>query len=238
MKQLFKIATLTAALTFAAGSAQASEKIAYVDPNYLMQNHPLLTDPNSEFAKAAKTIQAQISEEEKKITDAEKKLADDVKKYREEEKAFADDMKKKIEALEKEAPKLRRAAIKKRQDAINAEVQAFQKKIEPLQKREKELLANVETFQKRVAEVQRGLDEQRLKIQQTLVADVRKVITETAKAKGFTLVLDASSVLYTESMNNEFTQDVLKALPKPPVAQPTPVTQPAAQPTSTQPAAK
>lgn len=65
MKNVFKLASITAALALISGVVNASDNIAYVNPNYLMQNHPLLTDPNSEFVKEAKAVESTFAEEEK-----------------------------------------------------------------------------------------------------------------------------------------------------------------------------
>lgn len=216
MKNLFNLAAVAAALTFATSISMAANKIAYVDPNYLVQNHPLFTDPNAEFVLALQASRAKISEEEQKLAEVEKVLTEELQKYQDEEKKFSDALQKKINALEKEAPRLRSADIKKRQDAINAEAQAFQKKFEGLQQREQAFRADVEAFRQRVAEADRQLAEQRAKIHDTVVVpEIRKVIAEIAKAKGFNLVLDSAVVLHTDTQDNEITQEIFKALAKP-----------------------
>ncbi|WP_373778792.1 OmpH family outer membrane protein [Glaesserella sp.] len=212
MKNLFKLSVITAALAFATNATNAADNIAYVNPGFLMQNHPLLADPNSEFVKEMKAEEAKFAEAEKKLADEEKKLADDAKKLQDEEKKVSDSLQKKAAALEKEAPRLRSADIKKRQDAINAEGKAFQNKIDALQKRETAFRKNVEEFQKQFGGIQRGLAEKQAKIQQSIMGEVEKAIADTAKAKGFTLVLDSTAVLYTQNEANDLTEEVFKAL--------------------------
>lgn len=212
MKKLFKVSTVAAALVFSANAVNASDNIAYANPNFLVQNHPLLTDPNSEFVKEMKAEEAKFAEAEKKLEEEEKKLAADAKKLQEEEKSVSESMKKKVAALEKEAPRLRSAEIKKRQDAINAEGKAFQNKVDAIQKREAAFRKNVEEFQKTFGGIQRELAEKQAKIQQSVVAEVEKAIADTAKAKGFTLVLDSTAVLYTKNEANDLTEEVFKAL--------------------------
>lgn len=216
MKNLFKLTVITTTMAFASSASIAADKIAYADANYLVQNHPLFTDPNAEFVLALQTSRAKISEEEQKLAEREKALAEELQKYQEEEKSFSEALQKKISALEKEAPRLRSADIKKRQDAINAEAQAFQKKFEGLQQRELAFRADVDAFRQRVAEADRQLAEQRAKIHDTVVVpEIRKVIAETAKKKGFNLVLDSTVVLHTDTQDNEITQEIFKALAKP-----------------------
>lgn len=215
MKKFAKIATLTAALALATSVAQAAEKIGYVNPNYLVQNHPLLTDPNAEFVKAMNAHQAQFADEEKKLAEVEKQLVEEGQKLQAEGQKLDESLKKKSEALEKEAPRLRSADIKKRQDAIAAEANAFQKKIDALQKREQEFRTQVEAFQKKLGEAQAALGEKQAKVQQEVVGLVEKAIKDAAKAKGYTLVLDSTAVMYTENEGNELTEEIYKTFPKP-----------------------
>ncbi len=246
MKHLFKIAAVASALAFVSQSSLASDNIAYVNPTFLMQNHPTLTNPESEFVKEMKAEEAKFAEEEKKLAAEEKKIADDAKKLKSEEKAVSESMKKKVAALEKEAPRLRSGDIKKRQDAINAEAKAFQNKVDAIQKREAAFLKKVEEFQKKFGGVQRELAAKQAKAQQSVIGEVEKAIAETAKAKGYTLVLDSTAVLYTQNEGNDITEAVFKAIGgefKKPEAQPSAEVQPSVevkpeQPADTQPAAK
>lgn len=214
MKHVFKLASITAALTLMSSvvSAADTDNIAYVNPNYLMQNHPLLTDPNSEFVKEAKAVESKFTEEEKKLAEQEKVLTEDANKLKEEQKKTEDSLNKKSAALEKEAPRLRSADIKKRQDAINAEAQAFQKKVDAFQKREMEFRKSVEDFQQRLGAAQRELAEKQNAIQKNIIGEVEKAIADAAKAKGYSLVLDATAVLYTENEKRDLTEEVYKAL--------------------------
>ena len=212
MKNVFKLASITAALALISGVVNASDNIAYVNPNYLMQNHPLLTDPNSEFVKEAKAVESTFAEEEKKLAEQEKALADEAAKLQEEDKKVGDSIKKKSEALEKEAPRLRSADIKKRQDAINAEAQTFQKKVNAFQQREMDFRKNVDDFQQRLGAAQRQLTEKQNAIQKNIIGEVEKAIADAAKAQGYTLILDATAVLYTENEKRDLTEDVYKSL--------------------------
>lgn len=119
----------------------------------------------------------------------------------------------KFEALKKEAPKLRSADIKKREDAINADRKAFDKK--------------VAAFERKVAEAEN-------KMRQAIYTNIQQSINEVAKNKGYTLVLDAGSVLYTQNEANDLTNDVYKVITgqKEKAAE-----QPKAEPTSETPAA-
>lgn len=212
MKNLFKLAAITSVLAFSTTAVNAADNIAYVNSNYLLQNHPALTNPESELAKEIKDAQVKFAEYEKKLAEEEKLLAEEVKKLEAEEKTVSESIKKKMAALEKEAPRLRSADIKKRQDAINAEGQAFQKKVEDLQKREVAFRKNVDESQKEFAIVQRDISEKQARVQQSIIGEVEKVIAETAKAKGYTLVIDAAAIFYTQNPANNLTEDVFKAL--------------------------
>lgn len=215
MKNLFKFVAVSAAFAFATSNVMATEKIAYVDSTYLLQNHPQFTDPNSEFVQAVQASRTKIAEEEKQLAEVDKKLAEDLQKHQAEEKALSESLQKKVAALEKEAPKLRSADIKKRQDAINAEAQAFQKKTDALQQREQAFRADVDAFHQRVTAADRELAEKREKIKETVVPEIRKAISETAKSKGFTLVLDSNIVVHSEHQGNELTEEIYKTFPKP-----------------------
>lgn len=212
MKNLFKLATITSLLAFATTAASATEKIAYINSNYLLQNHPILTNPESEFVKETKTAQAKFVEYEKKLAEEEKALAEEAKKLEEEDKVVSASMKKKIAALEKEAPRLRSADIKKRQDAINAEGKAFQNKVNAFQKRQDAFRKDVDESQKEFAKIQRELTEKQNKLQQTIITELDKVIADAAKAGGYTLVIDSASVFYTQNPSNNLTEIVMKTL--------------------------
>ncbi|MDH2925379.1 periplasmic chaperone for outer membrane proteins Skp [Nicoletella semolina] len=214
MKKVFKLAALTSAFLLSSNVAMAEETIAYVNPNYLMQNHPLLTDPNSDFVKETKAQEAKLAEEDKKLAEEEKKLTEEAKKLQEEEKVLTASLQKKIEALEKEAPRMRSADIKKRQDALNAEGQAFQKKVDAFQKREEAFRQKVAQFQQTFANVQREFDEKRANIQKSIVGEMETIIQDTAKAKGFSLVIDSSAVIYTKNDANDLTQVVFDTIKK------------------------
>lgn len=124
-------------------------------------------------------------------TNTDPKLVESIKAdqaaLEKEEKAIIN----KFETLKKDAPKLRSADIKKREDAINADRKAFEKK--------------VAAFEKKVAEAEN-------KVRQAIYTNIQQSINEVAKNKGYTLVIDANAVMYTQNENNDLTNDVYKVI--------------------------
>ncbi|WP_150538493.1 OmpH family outer membrane protein [Actinobacillus vicugnae] len=226
MKKLFKIATVTAALA-TAGLAQASDTIGFVDPNYLLQNHPVALDAAQKFEKFMKEDQSKFADEDKKLAEENKaltaernKIESDAKKLQAEQSKVEASLKKKSAALEKDAPRLRSKEIQARQNAIEAEYKAFQNKVAAIQKREAEFGKKAEAFQKKADAFQEklnkaqqeagGMDPQAL--QKQVVDEINSTIKEVAKSKGYTLVLPPSVALYAEDESKDITEKVLDAL--------------------------
>lgn len=196
MKKAVKITALSLAMAFASGFAMAEENIAFVNADYLFQNHPdrkIIADKlNAEFkpqadklAENKKKIDAQIADIQKKV-DA------------------------KVAALQKDAPKLRQADIKKREDEINkfgADQQAVINKA---------IAAHDEEAKKFQAEYAKRENEEMTKI----VESIQTATNTVAKQKNYTLVLDDRSVVYGADGKN-ISEEVLKAIPtQAPAAQP------------------
>lgn len=226
MKKLFKAATVTAALA-TAGLAQASDTIGFVDPNYLLQNHPVAIDAAQKFEKFMKEGQSKFADEDKKLAEENKaltaernKLESDAKKLQEEQTKVEASLKKKSAALEKDAPRLRSKEIQARQNAIEAEYKAFQNKVLAIQKREADFGKKAEAFQKKADAFQEklnkaqqeagGMDPQA--VQKQVVEEINATVKEVAKSKGYTLVLPPSVALYAEDETKDITEKVLEAL--------------------------
>ncbi|MDD0823707.1 OmpH family outer membrane protein [Mannheimia sp. AT1] len=226
MKKLFKIATLTAALA-TTGMATAADTIGFVDPSYVLQNHPVLLDATAKFEKFIKESQAKFAEDEKKLAEENKKLTaerdkinSDAEKLQKEQKTVEASIKKKVAALEKEAPRLRSKDIQARQNAIQKEADAFQKKVDAIQKREAEFAKKAEAFQKQADEFQQKIEQANKEngglnpqeAQKQAVDEVNATIKEIAKSKGYTLVLQPQVALYAEDESKDITETVLNAI--------------------------
>ncbi|AKO45467.1 OmpH family outer membrane protein [[Haemophilus] ducreyi] len=226
MKKMFKIATISSALA-TVGLAQANDNIAFVDPNFLVQNHPVALNEVQKFDKFIKNGQNKYAEEDKKLAEENKaltteknKLESDAKKLQSEQANVEASLKKKSAALEKDAPRLRSKEIQTRQAAIESEYKAFQKKVISLQKREEEFGKKVEAFQKRAENFQESLIKAQeeaggLKpddLQKLVVSEINSTIKEVATSKGYTLVLPPSVALYAADENKDITESVLNAL--------------------------
>lgn len=94
MKKAVKLTALSLGLALSSSFAMAVENIAFVDPAYIIQNHP-------DREAVAKKLEAEFKGTSEKLQANKKKIDG------------------KIEALQQEAPKLRSADIKKREDEIN-----------------------------------------------------------------------------------------------------------------------
>ena len=68
MKKLFKINVLSALLATSA-VANAADTIGFVDPGYVMQNHPVLLDASIKFENFMKENQAKFADEDKKLAE-------------------------------------------------------------------------------------------------------------------------------------------------------------------------
>lgn len=241
MKKLFKLAAISTVLA-STSIAQASDTIGFVDPNYLMQNHPVAIDAAQKFEKFIKESQSKFADEDKKLAEENKaltaernKLESDAKKLQDEQKTVEASLNKKAAALEKEAPRLRSKDIQARQKAIEAEYQTFQKKVEAIQKRETDFGKKAEAFQKKAAAFQEKLNKAQQEaggkdpasVQKQVVDEINTTIKEVAKSKGFTLVFPPSVALYAEDESKDITEAVLTSIkakhPDIKIEQPAPV---------------
>lgn len=227
MKKLFKMAGVAFALATATGMAQADDTIGFVDPGYLMQNHPVAIDAAQKFEKFMKDGQAKfegdnkaLESENKALTAERNKLEADAKKLKADQANVEASIKKKSAALEKDAPRLRSREIQARQSAIAAEANAFQSKVAAFQKREADFSKKAEAFQKKANAFQEklnkaqqeagGLDPQ--SVQKQVVEEINATIKEVATAKGFTLVFPPSVALYAADEKKDITEAVLDAI--------------------------
>lgn len=228
MKQLFKITTLTAALSTAA-MANAADTIGFVDPNYILQNHPVLLDSQIKFDKFVKESQERFADEDKKLAEesenlrAERnKINEDAQKLQSEQSKVEASIKKKVAALEKEAPRLRSKDIQARQRTIQKEADAFQNKVNAIQKREADFAKKAEDFQKRADEFQKKIEQANKEngglnpqeAQKQAVEEINTTIKEMAKARGYTLVLQPQVALYAADESKDFTDAVLDTIIK------------------------
>lgn len=149
MKNVFKVAAITAGLMMTSGVANAVENIGFINVSALIQNHPLAQNPDPQSVKY-------IQEQEKKLT------------------AEEDSIVKKIELLKKEAPKLRSADIKKRQDAINVDRKAFEQKAAEFEKHLAETQNKVRN--EILTSIQTNLDQVATAKGYTLVLDTNMVV--------------------------------------------------------------
>ncbi|MEN2897818.1 hypothetical protein EFIBHEMM_01617 [Mannheimia haemolytica] len=65
MKKLFKMTGLAVALASTTGIANAADTIGFVDPSYVLQNHPVLLDASAKFDKFMKESQEKFAADEK-----------------------------------------------------------------------------------------------------------------------------------------------------------------------------
>ncbi|MCK8984905.1 OmpH family outer membrane protein [Haemophilus influenzae] len=188
MKNIAKVTALALGIAFASGYAAAEEKIAFINAGYIFQHHPdrqaVADKLDAEFKPVAEKLAASKKEVDDKIAAARKKVE------------------AKVAALEKDAPRLRQADIQKRQEEINklgaAEDAELQKLMQEQDKKVQEFQAQNE---KRQAE-ERG----------KLLDSIQTATNNLAKAKGYTYVLDANSVVFAVE-GKDITEEVLKSIP-------------------------
>lgn len=94
MKKLFKLAAVAAALTFGANVVNANDKIGFVDPNFLMQNHPFAIEAEQKFEKFVKENQSKFEAENKALEAEEKKLIAENNRLTEKRKSLDAEFKK------------------------------------------------------------------------------------------------------------------------------------------------
>ena len=188
MKNIAKVTALALGIALASGYAAAEEKIAFINAGYIFQNHPdrqaVADKLDAEFKPVAEKLAASKKAVDAKIVAARKKVE------------------AKVAALEKAAPRLRQADIQKRQEEINklgaAEDAELQKLMQEQDKKVQEFQAQNE---KRQAE-ERG----------KLLDSIQTATNNLAKAKGYTYVLDANSVVFAVE-GKDITEEVLKSIP-------------------------
>ena len=188
MKNIAKVTALALGIALASGYASAEEKIAFINAGYIFQHHPdrqaVADKLDAEFKPVAEKLAASKKEVDDKIAAARKKVE------------------AKVAALEKDAPRLRQADIQKRQEEINklgaAEDAGLQKLMQEQDKKVQEFQAQNE---KRQAE-ERG----------KLLDSIQTATNNLAKAKGYTYVLDANSVVFALE-GKDITEEVLKSIP-------------------------
>ncbi|HHF4958132.1 OmpH family outer membrane protein [Haemophilus influenzae] len=188
MKNIAKVTALALGIALASGYASAEEKIAFINAGYIFQHHPdrqaVADKLDAEFKPVAEKLAASKKEVDDKIAAARKKVE------------------AKVAALEKDAPRLRQADIQKRQEEINklgaAEDAELQRLMQEQDKKVQEFQAQNE---KRQAE-ERG----------KLLDSIQTATNNLAKAKGYTYVLDANSVVFAVE-GKDITEEVLKSIP-------------------------
>ncbi len=167
MKKAVKLTALSLGLALSSSFAMAAENIAFVDPAYVIQNHP-------DREAVAKKLEAEFKGTSDKLQANKKKIDG------------------KIEALQKEAPKLRSADIKKREDEINKLIKEHDEQVQKFQ-----------------AESEKRENEEHAKI----LESIQVATNNLAKARGYTYVINASSLLYAVD-GKDITEEVLKSIPK------------------------
>ena len=188
MKNIAKVTALALGIALASGYAAAEEKIAFINAGYIFQHHPdrqaVADKLDAEFKPVAEKLAASKKEVDDKIAAARKKVE------------------AKVAALEKDGPRLRQADIQKRQEEINklgaTEDAGLQKLMQEQDKKVQEFQAQNE---KRQAE-ERG----------KLLDSIQTATNNLAKAKGYTYVLDANSVVFAVE-GKDITEEVLKSIP-------------------------
>ena len=108
----------------------------------------------------------------------------------------------KIAALQKDAPRLRQAEIQKRQDEITkfgSDEEAVLNKL-------------MEEQDKKVAEFQELNEKRQTEERGKLLESIQVATNNLAKAKGYTYVLDANSVVFAVD-GKDITEEVLKSIP-------------------------
>lgn len=216
MKNIFKIATLTTALTFATAT-KANDNVGFADADYLFQNHPLVVAQEAKMAKFMQENQQKFAEEDKKLTAEGEKLQADAKKLEQEMKSVEATIKKKVEAFQasKEATRLRSKEIEARVQAIvEGEQKAFQNKVAAFQKREDEFKKKIAAFQAKIEQANKeatgGVSP--AEIQKKVVDQINETIKEVAKAKGYTLILPPNLLLYAADESKDATNEILSIL--------------------------
>ena len=185
MKNVVKVTALSLGLALASGFAAADENIAFINAGYLFQNHP-------DRQAVADKLDAEFKPMADKLAASKKEIDDKIVASRKKVEA-------KVAALQKDAPRLRQAEIQKRQEEITKfgsdEEAALNKLMQEQDKKVQEL------NEKRQTE-ERG----------KLLESIQVATNNLAKAKGYTYVLDANSVVFAVD-GKDITEEVLKSIP-------------------------
>lgn len=222
MKHLLKLSAV-AIFALSTNVALANDKVGFVNPEYLLQNHPDMVAAAKKIEQHSLDIKKKYAAEEKSLGDEDKSLTEEFQKLDSEaekllkEQELVDaSLKKKIKSLDKDAPKLRQKELKARQDQIVAEQTAFQKKVSALQERESAFNVRTEAFKKKVDEFNKkvakeqqntGLDIRA--IQQKATSDINLALKKVSDAQGYTVVLPINIALYAKSTNVDLSKAVL-----------------------------
>lgn len=239
--------TAVSALLATSAMANAADTIGFVDPAYVMQNHPVLLDASIKFQQFMKDNEAKfadedksLAEENKKLTAERDKLNTDAKNLQKEQANVEATIKKDVAQLEKDAPRLRSKEIQARQAKIQSKAKAFENKVAAIQKREQDFAKKAEDFQKRADAFQQKIEDANKNMgglnpqdaQKAAIEEVNATIKEVAKSKGYTLVLQPQVALYAEDEGKDITEAVLTAIkakhPEIKLPEPKPEAQPAA----------
>lgn len=134
---------------------------------------------------------------------AEKHLKDQAKDFREEHEA----MRGKLGALNQEYVKLRRAS----RDEALSESAREKRRDEAVQK-----LAEVKTYEgqiiKRAREIERVMAKQNRRVRERLIEELREVVRDYSAQKGYAVVIDSLTVVYSASTIENITEDLLKVI--------------------------
>ncbi len=211
MKKLFKVATIATTLAIATNVANASDKIGFIAPEFVIQNHPLLSS-NSDFAKNIAEQNKLLTEENKKLEEEYKALNQEAAALKAEENKITKVMAKKANDLKKKAPRLRRKEIEKRQNEILSLESKFKKKVIAFQQKEMAFKKKESEFQQKSENVRIKFANQERQLRIKAVADIEGKLKELAKAKGYTLILNSSAVAFTSKDENNVSEEILKAV--------------------------
>lgn len=188
MKNIVKATALSLGLVFASSFALADENIAFIDGAYLLQNHPdreaAAAKLEAELAPTLNALVASKNEIDKKIEESRKKVE------------------AKIAQLQKDKPRLRQAEIQKRQNEITKFTASEEATLNKL----------VQEQDQKAAQFQAQRDQLQAQERNKLLQSIQLATNNVAKAKGYTYVLNANSVVFAID-GKDITADVLKAIP-------------------------
>lgn len=201
MKKLFKLTALTGALALCSAMGNASDKLAFVDAGFLMQNHPLALESEQKFAQFIQANKAKFESEEKALIEEEqslvaenqklseknktleaefKKLSEDGEKFERESKALEDIAKAKMAELDKNtrlSTKQKQAELDK---VIGKRAKDLQARGNALQKRQNDLNAKAKPFEQEGMAFQKKVEA----FEQKRKAFEEKISTASKEANG------------------------------------------------------